>query len=150
MSTISSSGQYAALIVHNTTLQERINELSQQSTTYKKTTVYSGLNSDAKTTITLRNSLNEMSAYKDNVSTAQLRINTMQTAMNRMNDIVTSLRKNLIQANQSATPNPSILNSLASQDFDEMVSLLNSQADGKYIFAGSDVNNPPVINAQTY
>jgi flagellar hook-associated protein 3 FlgL len=31
-----------------------------------------------------------------------------------------------------------------------MVSLLNSQADGKYIFAGSDVNNPPVINAQTY
>ena len=130
-------------------IQNEMMRAQNQVSTGKKTDVYSGLRTEARTSISLNNTKATVETYKQTIAMTKARMDTMETVYKRISDIVVEVRNTTLQvigAEATATGSASAaLKSLAENRLAEIASLLNSAVDGRHLFGGIDLTTPPMI-----
>ena len=150
MTSISTSGQFFRIQNQNLAIQERLTLYSEQSATGKKGTVYGALGSDVRQSIDLRGNVVELDTYQKNIATAQLRVTSAIDTMDRIKGVARDVRDQLTKLSGNPPPDQTVVKDIARRGYDEVAQLLNTKVDGRYIFAGSDIDNPPFPDAAQF
>jgi flagellin-like hook-associated protein FlgL len=126
-------------------MRQQLDDLHRQLGTGKKSTSYAGLGLDRGLTIGLRSQLSAVAGYQQSITLVGVRLDLMQTALSQFGTIAQQAKSSVLQSQfalhggtqtQAQTDAFGLLN--------QLVGLLNTGADGRYLFSGRDVDRPPV------
>ncbi|EJW11910.1 Flagellar hook-associated protein FlgL [Rhodovulum sp. PH10] len=106
---------------------------------------FGGLGGTSRRVLDLQTSIRQSQSYSAAATGALGRIEVMYSAASQMTDLLTSLRADLTAAS-TATDEASVstLASSASQGLAELAALLNTNYEGRYLFAGAATDTAPV------
>jgi flagellar hook-associated protein 3 FlgL len=106
---------------------------------------YGGLGQTSRQVINLEITVSRSQSYIDAATSTDNKVQVMSSAMTSMTDLLTDLRSDLTAASGSGgTADPAVLTEQGQQMMQSMVSLLNTQYVGSYLFGGSNTTSPPV------
>lgn len=112
---------------------------------------YGGLGAVSKGVINLEVSVARAQSYADAATSANGRIETMYAACSSMTDLLTEMRSQISGATGNVDGNGAGLTATARELLEEFASLLNTQYEGRYLFAGTRTDTPPIdISSTTY
>jgi flagellar hook-associated protein 3 FlgL len=83
-------------------------------------------------------------SYVDAATLADSKVQVMYSAVGSMTDILTQLRSQLSAASTGSSTETNSVITTAQQMLEEMGSLMNTQYDGQYVFAGGKTDTAPV------
>lgn len=115
-----------------------------QESTGVISTDFGGYGSDAQHVVNLQVSVTRAQSYVDAATLADSRIQVMYSAIGSMTDILTQLRSQLSAASTGSSTETDSVIATAQQMLQEMGSLMNTQYDGQYVFAGGKTDTAPV------
>lgn len=132
-------------------LQDRLSIAQQQVSTGKISQIYSGLSGDnARISIQLREEIQTKEAYINTIDQVRTRTSIMESALVGMQDLAEEIRAELIKQQRGNYDDTApVLKQLADSAIDQLVSLLNTQVEGRYLFNGTSVATQPVDDAAT-
>ena len=132
------------------TLQNQLNTLQTQLATGQKASDLADMGSTRFTDLTVRSNLTRLSAYDTNINTVNLRLDTMNQVLSSLGSINTSAQS-ASTAGSYGTNNINLATapSVASQQLDTVLSNLNTDLNGHYLFGGGATENPPVVSMDT-
>jgi flagellar hook-associated protein 3 FlgL len=107
-------------------------------------TDFGGYGSDAQHVVNLQVSVTRAQSYIDAATLADSKVQVMYSAVGSMTDILSQLRSQLSAASTGSTTEANSVISSAQQMLQEMGSLMNTQYDGQYVFAGGRTDTAPV------
>ncbi|WP_342361775.1 flagellin [Terrarubrum flagellatum] len=106
---------------------------------------YGGLGSSAKTVLNLQASLARSKTYSAAADEANGRVEVMYDALSSMTDLLSNFRADLVAAQSGdANDSESTLIETAKGYLEDFASLMNTQYEGRYLFAGSATTSTPV------
>ncbi|MGY8677633.1 flagellin [Bradyrhizobium sp. UFLA05-153] len=105
---------------------------------------FGGYGSTAQHVVNLQVSVTRAQSYIDAATLADSKVQVMYSAVGSMTDIITQLRSQLSAASTGSSTEGNSVISSAQQMLEEMGSLLNTQYDGQYVFAGGKTETAPV------
>ncbi len=128
-------------------MNQRMDELQVQLGTGERTQTLAGLGNKRLFDLSLRSRLSGLEAYGQNQKTAGLRLDLMDTALSRLDKIEADARTSASPGGYG-TDGINLLNlpALSKTRLDEVISLLNTNVAGRYLFSGSDTESKPVAN----
>lgn len=128
-------------------LRQQLTEAQQQTSTGKKSQTLAGLGpAGASTSISLRGKFNAIDVYKQNLYAAKTQFQIMDASINVVNENARELLSTLREQVQSGAPKGTILNETAKSHLQTIADKLNTQFNGRYLFAGDDTSNAPINN----
>ncbi|WIW45240.1 flagellin [Bradyrhizobium sp. 62B] len=115
-----------------------------QESTGVISTDFGGYASDAQHVVNLQVSVTRAQSYVDAATLADSKIQVMYSAIGSMTDILTQIRSQLSAASTGSSTETNSVITTAQQMLQEMGSLMNTQYDGQYVFAGGKTDTAPV------
>jgi flagellar hook-associated protein 3 FlgL len=128
------------------TMQQQISMLQRQIGSGKKADRFSGLGVDARASIQLRAQVEQINAYRFNITATERRAVAMDTALRQVGDIANSIRDEILKATDGQEPDMTLLNRLARDALDQVNRLLNSSIDGRHLFSGVAIDTAPMLD----
>ncbi len=126
-------------------LRKSMEGLERQLATGKQSETYGGLGPERTLSVSFRSDISRLESYQESITLVDLRLSVSDLAVTRMSDIGVEARAAMdpniyeLLGNGKTQGQATALNLLG-----ETLSLLNSEAGGRYLFAGQDVTNEPV------
>jgi len=128
----------------------QIDDLQRQLATGKRSDTYAGLGIGRTLDLEARMRLSRIDAYTTSIDQVSLRVNIMNTALDRLRvvgqdirtDVAFPLEYDLIGNGQTQAQ------SLSALRLDESLSLLNERAGDRYLFSGSATDTRPTATAK--
>lgn len=125
-------------------MRDQLSVLQRQLGTGKKSDTYGGLGLGSGLVLNLRAQLSGISVFQSNAVNVETRVKLMNTALQRIGDLRNETRSDLsapfdfvlVQGGQSAAQRS------ASGRLGELLSLLNLDAGGRYLFSGRATDRP--------
>ncbi|WP_417825049.1 hypothetical protein [Thalassospira lucentensis] len=114
----------------------RVTDLQNQASSGYKSRDYSGIADSTQRLLNLEGEYTRTEQYLRNTTQSKLRLQSMETAVDSMITIATKMKTLLIQAtsaNQGADVN---VRAQTRQAMEQVANLLNTNLDGRYLFAG--------------
>jgi flagellar hook-associated protein 3 FlgL len=142
---VTQTENYRNLVSNIETLNEKIANLGRQLSSGKKLTQLKDSPSGSAELIALSERASEIDQYSSNTASGLYFLGTADSALNSVQNLVTDIYAKGSQA-AAGTVNPDARAALASEIRslrDQILSLANSQAQGRYIFAGSKTASVP-------
>jgi flagellin-like hook-associated protein FlgL len=128
-------------------MQGRMGELQMQLGTGLKSSTLSGMGRDLPLSLSVRSRLARIEGFNANISTVNLRLDFLDNAMTRFDKIEGEARNSAIPGQYGTGDiNMATLPGLSRGRFDELVTLLNGDVAGRYLFGGSVTDKPPLPN----
>ena len=126
-------------------MRTQLDDLQRQLGSGKKSTSYAGLGLDRGLTIGLRSQLSAISGYQQSITQVGVRLDLMQTQLSQF-DEVTQSSKSSIMLSQFALNGASQTQDQRNikSTLDQLVGMLNTGADGRYLFSGRSVTQVPI------
>jgi flagellar hook-associated protein 3 FlgL len=124
--------------------QRRFDELQTQIASGHKAQNYQGVARDSGRLITLEATHLKITQYVESNGTVERRLNTMESSLAQLIDVMTSFKTLLVNALNASNAADLDLNNQAQQHLTEAAALLNVQQDGRYLFSGSRTDVAPV------
>ncbi|MCM5559497.1 flagellin [Pleomorphomonas sp. JP5] len=129
------------------TMREQLEDMQRQLATGQKAATYGTLGSGRTQSITFRSKISEIDGYLQNTDVLNMRISLLDKAMNRLEDIPS-------EASAAIDPNTYNIDSTGTTTgqkgakiaLNEVIGLLNSEADGRYLMSGKTTDTKPVVN----
>jgi len=115
-----------------------------QESTGVVSTDFGGYGSDAQHVVNLQVSVTRAQSYIDAATLADSKVQVMYSAVGSMTDILTQLRSQLSAASTGSSTESNSVITTAQQMLEEVGSLMNTQYDGQYVFAGGKTDTAPV------
>ncbi|KYK46260.1 flagellin [Bradyrhizobium diversitatis] len=115
-----------------------------QESTGVVSTDFGGYGADAQHVINLQVSVTRAQSYIDAATLAGSKVQVMYSAVGSVTDILTQLRSQLSAASTGSSIEVNSAISSAQQMLEQMGSLMNTQYDGQYVFAGGKTDTAPV------
>ena len=134
------------LVSNTTTLRDQIDQTQEQISTGYVSDQFSGLGSQARTSLSLTPAIAHQTAWSHNIDAAQGRLDVTQTALTSLSSIASTFFAQINTYNPSDPASTQILAQSASQALQQAGDLLNSQSGDVYVFAGQDTDHPPLPN----
>ncbi|WP_181707474.1 hypothetical protein [Chthonobacter rhizosphaerae] len=133
-----------------TRMRGDLETLQQQLGSGKKADTYGGLGAQRSLSVSFRARVAEVESYTSTVDMVGLRVKLMDSTMTRLSAVPNDIRS-------AIDPNSYVLRQDGKTDaqkvarigLDEVIGLLNAQADGRYLFAGTDAETRPVVDLNT-
>ena len=139
-------GAMNTLIADAQTVRQRMDQLTQQSSTGLIAQTYAGLGSGAAVSLDLRPQIAALGVWQSNINAATGAMGVTQTAMTQVQSIASNFRAQLDTLNGVTPSNVDSLASSARQALVQVAGLLDTTDGGTYVFGGADSTNPPVPN----
>ncbi|MGE4220451.1 MAG: hypothetical protein AB7G39_13470 [Alphaproteobacteria bacterium] len=124
--------------------QGRVLDTQAQLATGKKTQVYSGIANDTNRLITVKSDLAKAEQFIENTKNVEKRLDLMSFAVETIDSTARSFRTSLTNAINGDGANVIDLPAQAGAFVDQIVELLNTRDDSRYLFAGGKINAKPV------
>ncbi|SHM38121.1 flagellin [Roseibium suaedae] len=138
---VATFGQTSTVLQNAMKTQARLAEKQIQESTGLISTDYGGLGSSAGAVASLEVSAARTEASISTAEQALSRIEMIYDALGSMSDLMTDLRAQLSAASVNTDDT---LQATAEAMLEELTSLLNTQYEGRYLFAGGETETKPV------
>lgn len=129
-------------------MMSQLNTLSQQLGSGQTATTYSGLGSQAGLAVQLNAQLAAINGYSNTANMVGTTLTIAQSVLNQLATAGTDVQSLINQQGTFTLDNngQTTTQSSAASYLDQIVSLLNTQVGGNYLFSGSAVNDPSVAS----
>ena len=144
MTRIGTFAQQQLTLFRSLNTQERIFESQTQVASGKKTQEFSGIARDVNRLVTIRGELNRVDQFKQNIISVDKRLQLMEFSLNQVETVAREFRTTLNASLNGDTANLLNLQAEAAGLRDQVVDLLNTRDDTRYLFAGGKVDTRPV------
>src|SRR6188508_647922 len=131
-----------------TDMRRQLDDLQRQLGTGKKSDSYAGLGLDRGLAIGLRSHLSAITGYQGTITQVGARLDLMQTALTQFDSLSQKTKSTILQSQYA------LHGGVQTQDqinvkgtLDSLLGMLNSSADGRYLFSGRAVDQTPVETA---
>jgi len=144
VNSISTAGQNLTRITQLTDLRQRLSDLERQIVTGKKADTFSGLGADSQRLQGLRADENELNSFISGSARAITRTQLMSTAMDRIDEAaqdIVAMYQLQVKEGDIEIDN---INRVAGDRLDFIHDLMNTNSEGRYLFAGTDITSPPM------
>jgi flagellar hook-associated protein 3 FlgL len=126
-------------------MRNQLDDLQRQLGSGMKSTSYAGLGLDRGLTVGLRSQLSSIGGYQQSITQVGVRLDLMQTALSQFSQITQSTKSTIVQSQFALNGGAQTQDQLNSKAvLDQMLGLLNTGADGRYLFSGRSVTQAPV------
>ena len=132
------------LIMGNLQLQSDMADTQTQLSTGLKSTNYKGIASDTQRLLNMENNYSALKAYNTNGQIVSGNVGVMFNSVKSMLDLANNFMTTLTATLSGNFADPVVAKNQADLLSNEAVGLLNTQSGGRYLFAGSNVDTPPV------
>lgn len=143
VATLSQNGRLQSSLLE---IQSRIVELQGQVSSGKKADTFSGLGTRTRASIDFRTAQSRLETYQTNITTIEVRINFMEPILTRIGDMANEVRDEILKARDGTAPNTTFIRQKAVDRINEMVRLLNFENDGRFLFAGTNIDDAPMLD----
>jgi len=126
-------------------MRDQLDDLQRQLGTGQKSDSYAGLGLDRGLTVGLRSQLSAIAGYQDAITQVGVRLDLMQTALSQFGTITQQTKSSISQSQfvlHGTTQTQDQVNTLG--ELNQLIGLLNTGADGRYLFSGRSVDQMPV------
>ncbi|PIW30323.1 MAG: hypothetical protein COW30_02605 [Rhodospirillales bacterium CG15_BIG_FIL_POST_REV_8_21_14_020_66_15] len=147
MTRITSSAANTILINRFLQTQRTLHDLETQVGTEKKSQTYSGLSLDSQRLLNIENTKSSLERFNNNNVQAQLRLDIQTTAVDGIRGAIRDFRELLFQFSNGDQTDPERVEQIQSDALRSLLdiqNLLNTEADGRFIFGGGTVRTEPV------
>lgn len=129
------------------TMRQQLEDMQRQLSTGQKAATYGTLGTGRTQSITFRSKISEIDGYLQNTDILDMRISLLDKSMGRLEDIPS-------EASASIDPNTYNIDSTGTTTgqkgakiaLNEVIGLLNSEADGRYLMSGKTTDTKPVVS----
>lgn len=126
-------------------MQERFSQLQVQLATGQKATNLAELGNDRYFDLSLRSRISRVEGYQNSVDMVNTRLSMFDNVLGRLDKIEGDARTSITPSSYgSGNVNFGTVPSLAKSRLDEVLNLMNTDIDGRYLFAGSKSDKKPV------
>jgi flagellar hook-associated protein 3 FlgL len=128
--------------------RERIQDLQTQVATGKRAQAYSGISADARQLIDMESRRKMLDQYDHDNALMETRLNATQATIDGIGESMRQFRQALIAVSTDNPPTAQQTKDLQEQAFRTLKNVqdyLNTELDGRYLFAGSAVRTAPVV-----
>ena len=126
-------------------MQDRFSDLQMQLGTGMKASTLADMGRDLPMSLSVRSRLSKIEGFSANIDTVNLRLSFLDKTMARFDKIEGEARNSAVQGQYGTNNiNMATLPGLSKARLDELVTLLNSDVAGRYLFGGSNTDSPPV------
>jgi len=126
-------------------MQERFAQLQTQLATGQKASTLAEMGSDRYFDLSIRSRINRIEGYKNNVDMVNMRLEVFDQVVGRLDTVESDARAAITpSAYGSSNINFGTAPTSARSRLDEVVNLLNTDVDGRHLFAGGKVDQKPV------
>jgi flagellar hook-associated protein 3 FlgL len=126
-------------------MRSQLDDLQRQLGTGQKTDSYAGLGLDRGLTIGLRSQLSSISGYQDTITQAGVRLDLMQTALTQFSTVSQQATSTILQSQFKLNGSSQTGDQTGTKGtLDSLLGMLNTSADGRYLFSGRAVDQQPV------
>ena len=138
----------AANIAAVTNMNNQLSTLSTELGSGDAAQTYSGLGSQAGVALSLSSQLSAISGYSNAATAAGTTIGIAQSLLTQLGDSGSAVEQAVTEQGAFALNNTgqTSTQASASTELDQILSLLNTQVGGNYLFSGSAVNQPSVAS----
>jgi flagellar hook-associated protein 3 FlgL len=138
----------AANIAAVNNMNNQLNTLGQELASGEASQTYSGLGSQAGVALALGAQLSAITGYGNAATTAGTTLSIAQSILTQLGDSGTAVQQAASQQGAFSLNNNGQTSTQASAgtELDQILSLLNTQVGGNYVFSGSAVNQPSVAS----
>lgn len=144
MQRISNFSQNARSLAFVTQSQNRIADLQNQIASGVKSLDYTGVSRNAERLITLETSHARVSQYQEDNTLVERRLNTMELSVSQIFDLMSEYKTLIINGLNASNANDLDLKNRATQILNQVGALLNTEEDGRQLFAGTRTDTQPV------
>lgn len=133
-------------ILQNTlNVESRVQEQRIQASTGKKSQSYDGIADDVRRLEGLESNFAANRAFQRNAERTELRLQEMESAVSTLSDLASQFRTQLLSAANGDSNLDSIdLENIARTFRQEAAGVLNTELEGRFLFAGSATNTRPI------
>lgn len=130
-------------------MQRQMDDLQRQLTTGKKADSFAGLGFERRSSLDFRGKISMLTGYQSTIETGTLRLKVMTQLTERLDVMARDTQSDLMNAGfVVGTDGRSRQQQLAEQRLREAIDHLNEHLNGRYLFAGRNVDAPPVETYQ--
>lgn len=144
MTRISDLSLHQLTLAQTLNTQSRMADLQIQVSSGQKAQRYSGIASDAHRLVSLQDAHSRTAQYLQTNQIVDSRLTTMESSISQMFDGATQFRTLLVNALNGDNADDLSIQTAAKNFKEQFANLLNVQVDGRYLFAGSRTDTPPV------
>lgn len=132
-------------------VQTQLAEATEQSSSGKIASSNSGVSENSYLIATLSAEVSQAAAYSEIAEEIQGRVEVYYSTLNDMVDVLTDMTADISAGLSTGTENSYGIAESATAALETFASLLNTEYEGRYIYAGSATENEPVaVDAVTY
>lgn len=136
----------ARLLSNSSHVRDQLNQAQEQVASGLISDSYSGLGSQARTSLSLAPAIAHQAAYGHNIDAAQGRLDITQNSMTAISGIAAKFYASINTYDSSDPTSVQTLASEAKSALQQVGDLLNAKSGDIYVFAGQDTSSPPVPN----
>jgi flagellin-like hook-associated protein FlgL len=126
----------------------QLDDLARQLSTGQKVTTYSGISSQAQLLVGLNAQISTIGGFQSNNSIVNSRLSIMQSALTQFDSVSQTVQQSAMQSNYTPGPNGQTVDqTFAGQQLDQLLNVMNTQADGRFVFSGSAVDQQSVASS---
>lgn len=125
-------------------MKERYDKLQTQLSSGLKASNLGEMGTDRYFDLALRSRISRIDSYQSNIKTVNLRLNILDQTVSRLDTIEADARASTMSSGGQESLNFQTAPTLASARFDEVMTLLNVDVAGRYLFGGAETEQKPV------
>lgn len=131
-------------------MKERYDVLQNQLSSGQKASRLSEMGSDRYFDLALRQRISRIDSYQDSIKSVDLRLNVLDQTISRLDIIESDMRAvTLSGSGGQSSLNFETAPAVAAASFDEVLTLLNADVAGRYLFGGDETESRPVEDSFT-
>ena len=139
-------GPLAQLTANAASIRDRLNTVTEQSTSGLVSQSYAGLGAAARVSLDIRPQIAHADAYRANIDAATGRLAVTQTALKQLADIADTFHADLQKVDGTNSQEVDSVATDARSALQQVASLLNTKDGDIYVFAGQDSRTAPVTD----
>lgn len=133
---------------HISSMKDRYDKLQGQLATGQRAANLAEMGSSRFFDLSMRTRLSKIDSYQETIKTVDFRLKIMDTTVTRLADIESTQRTSVTPGSYgTGNINFSTTPQLAYARLDEVMTLLNADISGRYLFGGGKTDNKPVVSA---
>ena len=126
-------------------MQDRFAQLQVQLATGQKASNLAEMGTDRFMTLSMTSRISRIDGYQQSIDMVNMRLDVFDEIIGRLDKVESDARAAITpSAYGSSNVNFGTAPSLARSQLDEVINLLNTDVDGRYLFAGGNVDKRPV------
>jgi flagellar hook-associated protein 3 FlgL len=148
MVSVSSYSTISLLISQQSSVRDRFDQLSRQASDGHKAVDFAGLGGGlTRQSVMLRVQQASRGNFSSTIQRVAGQLDVTQTALTKMSEMANSFADLSAKLMSGTQQDISTAPQQAKDALSQLVSLLNTEYGGDYVFSGSDTSNPPIPNA---